>query len=357
MNKYGSERLHIPGVYFFVPIPEIIQNILPSIEGYWNWINDYISRPEAKFNYDGPFSWTIQTYIFLRLSGFPCKITSLLPEDGIIISHTDFITWDTFPSPKRIIVEIKPDRELKNKFANYVVIQNKNDPVVKGIQRIFIKSFCIDYWPQPSLIPRDIKRGDKFENICFIGNQNELLPELRGLGVIIKNFGLKFKIVQRKKWHDYSDVDAIVAIRPNPYDNPTKPATKLYNAWAAGVPAILDPGSAYRNIRENELDYLEAADLYETLKQIKRLQNDVALRKAMVENGKRRAKEFTTEKITKKWETFLLKDLIPNYIRWKKFPLKRYCFFMTRLSFIFISKIISYKRGGRFTLSSILHFF
>ena len=41
-------------------------------------------------------------------------------------------------------------------------------------------------------------------------------------------------------WSDFSQVDLVVAIRPpHPRLHSPKPATKLVNAWIAGVPAVL----------------------------------------------------------------------------------------------------------------------
>jgi hypothetical protein len=88
-----------------------------------------------------------------------------------------------------------------------------------------------------------------------------------------------------------------------------KPATKLYNAWLAGVPAILGPEQAYRELRRSDLDYLEVKNVPEALAAVDRLIREPALYAAMVENGKRRAEEFTIDAIRKRWVDLLYRAI------------------------------------------------
>lgn len=112
--------------------------------------------------------------------------------------------------------------------------------------------------------------------------------------------------------HDYSHVDVIVAVRRfdhhpltqrYPYMN--KPATKLYNAWLAGVPAVLGVESAYQAERTSPQDYLEVTSVEETLSALKRLKGDRQLYQAMVNQGKYRAATIHPSVTTAKWRKFL----------------------------------------------------
>ena len=69
----------------------------------------------------------------------------------------------------------------------------------------------------------------------------------------------------------------------------TKPASKLVNAWAAGVPAMLGPEPAYRELRSSPLDFLETPAAEAVLDAIDRLRGEPGLYAAMAENGLRRA--------------------------------------------------------------------
>jgi hypothetical protein len=103
-------------------------------------------------------------------------------------------------------------------------------------------------------------------------------------------------------WTDYSDVDVVIALRSDlSHHYPRKPASKLINAWMAGVPAILGPEIAFRELRESELDYIEVDSLEGVMKGVKRLKENENLYMNMVRNGKKRAKKFTRKKICKYW--------------------------------------------------------
>ena len=125
-------------------------------------------------------------------------------------------------------MEIKPDRILSCLFANFVIVQNKRDPLCRGISCFLIDSSFVYYWTQPSLIPRDPKRGDRFENISFFGDKKQFIKEVDVLAAEIKKLGLNWTMGSRENWNDYSATDCIVAVRRsnsategNP-DTPTK---------------------------------------------------------------------------------------------------------------------------------------
>ena len=117
-------------------------------------------------------------------------------------------------------------------------------------------------------------------------------------------------------WGDYREIDLVVALRPPDrrlYTN--KPATKLFNAWRAGVPAILGPEYAYREQRRSDLDYIEASSLGEAQHAVQRLRGDPELYRAMVENGRARAVKFTPAVILSRWERLLYETLPPLVVQ------------------------------------------
>ena len=74
------------------------------------------------------------------------------------------------------------------------------------------------------------------------------------------------------RYSDYREVDVILAVRPGTrYDIDLKPATKLYNAWMAGCPALLSTESAYREVRRSEYDYEEVDTADEAIEAVRRL--------------------------------------------------------------------------------------
>jgi hypothetical protein len=80
---------------------------------------------------------------------------------------------------------------------------------------------------------------------------------------------------------------------------------KLWNAWRAGVPAILGPEPGFRDYRQSELDYIEVNNAEEAFQALIRLRDNPNLRRAMVDNGFRRMNECSVEIIIGQWKDFI----------------------------------------------------
>ena len=90
------------------------------------------------------------------------------------------------------------------------------------------------------------------------------------------------------RWTDYSDVDLVLAVRPPIGTYTDKPASKLYNAWRAGVPALLGPEPAFRELYTDPLDYVEVSTVEDALAAIDRLRAEPDLYRRMIDRGRRR---------------------------------------------------------------------
>lgn len=317
-----SDRL--PCIYFYIPQSEWPPSIPKSIDTYWQELG--VKR--------GMYNWTLQTYLRLQENGFPCELIGEIPESGIIVAHWDFLPQDLKPGSKLLFVCIQADR-ARHPYAQLHLVQNPQEEMLLRSVDLW-KSYYMPYWPQPSLIARDRARGDLFQNVAYVGRAINLAPQLQDESwrEKLKAMGIDWRVVdQRDRWHDYSDLDAIVAVR-NFQDGggfSWKPATKLYNAWHAGVPAILGRDSAFRAERQSELDYLEVASLEDLLKAIERLRDDRQLRYDMMENGRGRSRETEPAQLVIKWQNFLLEEAVPAYERWCQLSdLQRWAFFEQR---------------------------
>ena len=327
--------LKTPKIYFYIPSSELIRTVPDSIVTYWEWLDRTLQSAPAKVangdalcTWGGPYNWVVQTFIYLRDSGFPCELVDTLQNEGIIISHGDFLPFSFKPTSTQFVVEMKPDRDIQCRLSNLVIIQNKQDPLRRGIDSLLINSEFVVLWPQPGLIPRDSTRLNRFENICYMGTPMRFINEVEELEKQIKSLGLKWEMIPRERYHDYSEVDAIVAVNPIDsaaldnkkveawFDPRRKPATKLYNAWLAGVPAILSPEPAFENLRKSKLDYLEAKNVSQIIEQISRLKNDPVLRESMITNGRMRAEEFSPAYLTNMWIKLIETKIIPQYYDW-----------------------------------------
>ncbi|MEG3899957.1 MULTISPECIES: hypothetical protein [unclassified Microcoleus] len=181
-------------------------------------------------------------------------------------------------------------------------------------------------WPQPGLIPRRSERGSTIENIVFKGDEINLSESFRSpeFKQQLEKRGVKLRINGKPEsgpvmWHDYSTDDLVLAVRDlTEKDALVKPASKLVNAWIAGVPALLGPEPAFREQRQSDLDYIEVKTPQEVFEAVKLFKSQPELYQQMVANGHKRAEDFTTEKMIQRWYEFLAGPVADGYKRWSK---------------------------------------
>ena len=191
----------------------------------------------------GPAAWIVQTFIRLQARGLPCELVSQWPKSGIVISHRDHLPESWEQRSELFVVCCLADRAYPHACANLHILQNPYQAVRLG------PFLYVPHWPQPGLKPRDPLRGDRFENLAFFGEIDNLTPELRGpeFASWCRQEGMNFSIPSRDAWADYGSVDAVIAVRrfTKEWVAFDKPATKLFNAWLAGVVPILGREAAY----------------------------------------------------------------------------------------------------------------
>jgi hypothetical protein len=261
--------------------------------------------------------WIGQTYLRLKQNGLPVKLSHKVPTSGIVVVHADHIgialrARSLFSNIT--LVTVRADRPPRN-MADYEIVQNghsvRND-----------HTFHVQHWPQPGLVQRDAQRGSQVKNVAFKGAVGEMAEDLTrpAWAADLAAHGLEWRTdavafsdnasSYQVNWNDYHDVDLVVAMRKDTsrlYTN--KPASKLINAWLAGVPAILGPEQAFRELKQDELDYIEVKSVEEARAAILRLQNDPALYQAMVERARVRAHQVTTEQCTAAWAKLLFETI------------------------------------------------
>ena len=267
----------------------------------------------------GSAGWTIQTYLRLKARGHDVRLTGDWVPGAICVVFYDELIIKTLPF-QSFVVAIQPDRARAH-IAEMRLMQNRlriEDPET---------DLMAYYWPQPRLQPRDPARGDRVERIGFVGRSIYLAPAFRSEAFrgALAEMGMEL-VIRERAWYDYTDLDAILAVRDvTDYDLTLKPASKLVNSWHAGVPALLGPEPAYRDLRRSELDYIEVATPEDALAALRRLKDDSELYRAMVDNGRRRSPGFTPEAITDQWERLLAGPIAQAYERWRRpAPLWRY---------------------------------
>ena len=185
---------------------------------------------------------------------------------------------------------------------------------------------CIPHWPQPALLPRRAERGTTIGTLAFYGSENNLDPRFRtpAFDASLLELGVRLRIHGRGgadsvAWNDYRDVDLVLAARNlTRVDALTKPASKLVNAWLAGVPALLGPEPVFRDLRRSELDYVEVATADDALRAIARFRAEPGLYERFVVNGRERALAFSVDAVAQRWIDVLGGPAARSYERWKR---------------------------------------
>jgi hypothetical protein len=268
----------------------------------------------------GERAWVLQTFLRLARAGHPVELAGALPEDGIVVFHAKHkreVARLARRRPRLALVAARAELRPVD-AADFEVLQN-------GLSADGRRHHHLAHWPQAGLVPRDPARGTAIRRAGFKGFAGNLHSALRSpewcrflarhdveWEVDAVPFAGRHTDPSALSWNDYSRLDLVVALRPPSEDlHPTKPATKLLNAWLAGVPAVLGPEHAYRELRRSPLDFLEAATLAEAEAAVERLAADPGLYRAMVDNGRERAPEFSFAATTARWAELLFEVLPP----------------------------------------------
>lgn len=266
----------------------------------------------------GERAWILQTWLRLARVGHPVALSSTLPEEGLVVFHAKH-KRALLRFGRRlagvVLVGVRADHR-EPLVADFEVLQNGR--FADGRRR-----FALPHWPQAGLVPRDPARGSGVATIAYKGFRGNLHPDF--LGEAWRSFladrGIAWAVDAVEfagretddgalAWNDYSRIDLVLAVRPprrGLYAD--KPATKLFNAWHAGVPALLGPEWALREVRRSPLDYLEVASADEAREAVDRLRADADLYRRMVEHGHARAAEVSFEATTRRWAELLFETL------------------------------------------------
>ena len=290
-------------VTFYLP-----EKYLPGGPDQAAWKSGSIRNLEESGKIASAQCWIYQTWIALEAAGVRCDLSSDIPTEGILLALSGFFGDSWHPPRGVFFADIVAD-SLPHPAAHLHIVQNR------AHAGRLPRSVFMPHWIQPNLVPRDLSRGGRFENICFLGDPGNLARELcerAWQDRLEKDLGLRLDIRRADRWHDYSDVDCALAIRDFSKSLQIhKPATKLYNAWLAGVPLIGGRDSAYAADGRCGVDYLKAGSPDEVLAQLRRLRDDPAFRNSLVANGREAGRAFTRAETLRRWQR-LVRETLPD---------------------------------------------
>ena len=296
-------------VHFYLP-----EKYLPDSARQEAWKEGRITTLEQGGKVASAQSWVYQTWVALQRAGVAVNLTAEIPEEGILIGLSGFF-GDDFRAPGDVFFAGIVADYLPHPGAHLHILQNPAQARRLG------HSTYMPHWPHPNLIPRDASRGGTFETICFFGDAQNLASELQEPAWLeqLEAMGLRLVVCSADRWHNYHDADCVIAIRG--FGRSTylhKPATKLYNAWLAGVPLIGGMDSAYAGDGRAGLNFLQASSPQELLTQLGRLQADVTVRQNLVASGHEASRNFNSAAILERWKTLLEHDVQALARQWKE---------------------------------------
>jgi hypothetical protein len=285
-------------ITFYFPYPDLIE---AARRRHPDTHPDMYSR--------GEIIWVVQTYHRLRERGMAVEL-SAQPTGGLVVYHADSSAalFEAVRSTAKecLTVCVRADREREPR-ASFEIVQN-------GLDHDGLRTYWIPHWPQPGLRARSPDRGSRLVAAGYIGHDKELHPWFTSeeWSDYCRDRGLHWRLGSKSweetregaggaVWTGFEDLDVFIAVRPRNGFAWSKPATKLVNAWLAGVPALLGREYGYGEIRRSPLDYVRLARPTDAMRTIDELIANPDLYDAMRRHGRRRAAEFTTERITDRW--------------------------------------------------------
>jgi|GEM_PF-272028 len=260
---------------------------------------------------NGRDAWVISTYTRLRRRGYPVKLVDHFVPGALCIAHRDDIAsapglWRSFN------VAIRADRE-RTFISDLEVVQSPAVVDAPGV-------YYLPHWPQPALIPRDPERGDRFERLGFFGPRKNLAACFRTpeFAEQLQALGVELVIQEeREQWHDYSDIDAVIAVRDGlPYFLAGKPPAKLFNAWRAGCLAFVGSEPAFHHYRQSEDDFIHVINAEELLDRIRVIKETPGLYDRLRLRAEQLGATVDVQHIEDTWIAFLESTALSGYNDW-----------------------------------------
>jgi len=269
---------------------------------------DQVLGKDYPYWLDGAYNWVALSWLVLRQYREGLTISAAPKENAMNFAHV--MSWRKLGARSgefRISARADYPR-LHN--VDFEIVQNPSLKIGPG------QAF-LPYWPVPGLIPRDTNRVglSTLAYAGFLGPLN-LASGLSAASDRLSAYD--FHVIEPHLWHDLSKIDALVAIRSfdtRPHNS--KPASKLYSAWLAGIPLIGGYDSAFSAIAKPDVDYIRVKNEEELHTALDRLANDRAYYDSFVTNGRSRAAEVSQDAIAKIWIECIDNQISPAFEHWK----------------------------------------
>lgn len=296
-----------------MPAPEVTF-VLANLRRDWPDLSlldeDAIAAEPHRF-VGGRNSWIAQGFLRLRAglgaAGHVVRVAERPRPGTICVVHRDDLNAFGSRGDEAFLVVVRADRAPVT-ACDLAVVQN-------GVAVAPHERF-LPLWPQPGLIERDRSRGARIRTIVYMGRDGAepgWFATLRRSRELAAR-GLRFE-VRTGRWHDYRDVDLVVAARDDARAVlDVKPATKVYNGWLAGVPVLAAPEPAYLEQARGPLDFIVVRGERDVLDAVELLRSVPALYEAMVRNGRARGADYDVDATRARWLELFRTEVVPAFV-------------------------------------------
>lgn len=285
--------------------------IPPDYAGYLNDLDGQVVGDTYPHWVGGRFNWAAQSYLHLR-KHFENVSIGLQPKPSIV-NFGHCMAWREL-GPRQGEYRVSVRADYPRLFdVDFEILQNPS--VSLNPTQIYLP-----YWPVPGIIPRDSKRiaVSRIAYAGRIGNRNLVDPiKRRADGGAFQ--GLEFIVLPPERWHDLSQIDLLVAIRSfGRQTHDSKPPSKLFNSWIAGIPLIGGYDSAFSAIAEPGVEYIRVETQAELEEAVAALRNDRVLYDRIVAAGAKRRGEYTHEAVAKVWADTIKSAIATDFEHWQE---------------------------------------
>ncbi len=258
----------------------------------------------------GRNSWVAQSFLRLRSGleacGHAVRLSSRTEPGTLCVVHRDDANDFRESAHRSFLVVIRADR-APVAACDFAIAQNS---VSLGQHERYVP-----LWPQPGLRARDPSRGTFIRRMVYQGRTRTAPAWFydSGFHAALARRSIRFD-VRTRHWEDYRDADVTIAARDDVRSLlVTKPGTKIYNSWHAGVPVLATPEPAYHELIRSPYDFLEVNSARDVIYALDYLRASPSMYTAMVENGRKRARQFSVDAIRNRWLELFEQEFIPAF--------------------------------------------
>lgn len=246
-------------------------------------------------------SWTFLTYVHLK-KVYDCELVDSMPSSGIIFFFRGSVELTSKPNEKQFWICMVADASV-HPYAHLNIFQNPTQS-----EKTIITSAFVRHWPQLNIIKSN-RSLTSLENLYYFGNEVNLCPELKSEDwlMFLQTNKLNFVVPNVARWHDYNNVDAVIAIRSfidsDTFD--TKPASKMINSWIANTIFISTGESAYIHEGKEKYSFVNVNSYDDLKNRILKLKSNLDEIEKYKRKGFQLQKHYTVDRYLNDWCTIV----------------------------------------------------